>query len=185
MRLIITGTPGTGKTTLARELSLKLDLEYIDVNKLVETDGLSIGFDRDRKCKIVDEVKLKDVLEKNKHWKNATIIGRRLDANGKRKDEDKSIPIVQCLEVRKSNLYKSGCLTTVAKDNVITPLPIGRHFDVYGRGLKYRNLTPIECERLQTVPDNYTQFVSDNQRLKMLGNGWTVKVIEHILKEII
>lgn len=41
-------------------------------------------------------------------------------------------------------------------------------------------LTPIECERLQTVPDNYTNCVSNNQRYNMLGNGWTVEVIAHI-----
>lgn len=45
---------------------------------------------------------------------------------------------------------------------------------------KYRRLTPIEFERLQTVPDNYTNYVSDSQRYKMLGNGWTVDVIVHI-----
>jgi site-specific DNA-cytosine methylase len=43
-----------------------------------------------------------------------------------------------------------------------------------------RRLTPIECERLQTVKDNYTAHVSDSQRYKMLGNGWTVDVIAHI-----
>jgi DNA (cytosine-5)-methyltransferase 1 len=47
-----------------------------------------------------------------------------------------------------------------------------------------RRLTPIECERLQTVNDNYTNHVSDSQRYKMLGNGWTVDVIVHILKYI-
>lgn len=47
-----------------------------------------------------------------------------------------------------------------------------------------RRLTPIECERLQTVKDNYTNHVSDSQRYKMLGNGWTVDVIVHILKYI-
>jgi len=46
----------------------------------------------------------------------------------------------------------------------------------------YRKLTPMECERLQTVPDNYTEGVSNTQRYKMLGNGWTVDVIAHILK---
>jgi len=45
-----------------------------------------------------------------------------------------------------------------------------------------RRLTPIECERLQTVKDNYTNHVSDSQRYKMIGNGWTVDVIGHILK---
>ena len=46
----------------------------------------------------------------------------------------------------------------------------------------YRKLTPLECERLQTVPDNYTAHVSNTQRYKMLGNGWTVDVIAHIFK---
>ena len=48
-----------------------------------------------------------------------------------------------------------------------------------------RRLTPLECERLQTVKDNYTNFVSDSQRYKMLGNGWTIDVITHILNYII
>lgn len=43
-----------------------------------------------------------------------------------------------------------------------------------------RKLTPIEAERLQTLPDNYTNGVSNTQRYKMLGNGWTVDVIAHI-----
>jgi DNA (cytosine-5)-methyltransferase 3A len=45
-----------------------------------------------------------------------------------------------------------------------------------------RRLTPLECERLQTVPDNYTNHVSDSQRYKMLGNGWTIDIISHIFK---
>lgn len=58
------------------------------------------------------------------------------------------------------------------KDNVAVPSPT------------YRKLIPIEIERLQTVPDNYTSVVSNTQRYKMLGNGWTVDVISHILKNI-
>ena len=49
-------------------------------------------------------------------------------------------------------------------------------------GMTWRKLTPIECERLQTLPDNYTEGVSKTQRYKMIGNGWTVDVIAHILK---
>lgn len=45
-----------------------------------------------------------------------------------------------------------------------------------------RYFHPIECERLQTVPDNYTEGVSKTQRYKMLGNGWTVDVIAHVFK---
>ena len=49
----------------------------------------------------------------------------------------------------------------------------------------WRKLSPIECERLQTVPDNYTECVSDTQRYKMLGNGWTVDVIAHIFGSLL
>ena len=44
-----------------------------------------------------------------------------------------------------------------------------------------RKLTPIEAERLQTLPDNYTAGISNTQRYKCIGNGWTVDVIAHIL----
>jgi DNA (cytosine-5)-methyltransferase 3A len=48
----------------------------------------------------------------------------------------------------------------------------------------HRMLTPNECERLQSVPKDYTEGVSKTQRYKMLGNGWTVDVIGHIFKNI-
>ena len=48
----------------------------------------------------------------------------------------------------------------------------------------WRKLLPLECERLQTVPDNYTNHVSNSQRYKMLGNGWTIEVIAHILQNM-
>lgn len=48
-----------------------------------------------------------------------------------------------------------------------------------------RKLIPIECERLQTLPDNYTDGISNTQRYKALGNGWTVDVIAHIFKELL
>lgn len=101
----------------------------------------------------------------------ARIVGRRLK-DGVRADYDKSIPIVQTIEINE-NPNKVNCLTTVQKDNVLVKVTKG-----------YRSLTPLECERLQTVPDNYTAHVSNSQRYKMLGNGWTVDVIAHILKHI-
>ena len=55
-------------------------------------------------------------------------------------------------------------------------LPDGNYF--------IRKLTPIECERLQTLPDNYTEGISNTQRYKCIGNGWTVDVIAHILSFI-
>ena len=57
----------------------------------------------------------------------------------------------------------------------------GKYIDKNER-LEYRKLTPLECERLQTVPDNWTSMLSNTQRYKSLGNGWTIDVIAHILK---
>ena len=92
--------------------------------------------------------------------------------DGKRQDHKGSVAgkTEQRLEVRQDG--KTNTLTTVQKDNNVV------------EGNTYRKLTPMECERLQTVPDNYTEGVSNTQRYKMLGNGWTVDVIAHILKNI-
>ncbi len=49
---------------------------------------------------------------------------------------------------------------------------------------KLRRLSVLECERLQTVPENYTRIETNNNRYKMLGNGWTVDVITHIFSLI-
>ena len=55
---------------------------------------------------------------------------------------------------------------------------------VYLQPDSWRKLTPLECERLQTVPEGYTNHVSNTQRYRMLGNGWTVDVVSHIFKSI-
>ena len=114
----------------------------------------------------------------------ASIVGRRLNERGVRDDYNKDVPITQCLQV-KHKAEKTGCLTTVDKDNVLSQAEPGRYPDIYNRDdVHYRKLTPIECERLQTVPDNFTAMLSNTQRYKSLGNGWTIDVIAHILKFI-
>ena len=59
-----------------------------------------------------------------------------------------------------------------------------QHNNLLQEWYRVRRPTPIECERLQTLPDNYTAGVSNSQRYKMLGNGWTVDVIAHIFREM-
>ena len=113
--------------------------------------------------------------------KSASITGRRLDSNGVRKDNDLSIPITQTLEV--SNKNKSRCLSTLTKDTVVSPLPVGRYPNAYeDKTLQWRKLTVKECCRLQTLPDDYCKSVSNSQGYKILGNGWTNEVIKFILK---
>ena len=57
----------------------------------------------------------------------------------------------------------------------------GAKTGLYKIGNVVRKLTPRECERLQTLPDDYTLGISDEQRYKCIGNGWTVDIIAHIL----
>ena len=60
----------------------------------------------------------------------------------------------------------------------------GGHTGLYGDDVYWRKLTPLECMRLQTVPDDYLMPVSNTQIYKMLGNGWTIEVIAHILQNM-
>jgi site-specific DNA-cytosine methylase len=88
-----------------------------------------------------------------------------------------------------SSDYKSPTLTTMQGGHRQPKVLIG---DVKGDHIM-RRLTPLECERLQTLEDNYTLFgmmngektkISNSQRYKTVGNGWTVDVISHILMNI-
>lgn len=97
----------------------------------------------------------------------------------------------------KTGLYLFGCITPdrANKRQNGQRFNEGRKFytltaqDKHGILIEgyIRKLTPVEAERLQTLPDNYTEGelnkkrISDTQRYKMLGNGWTVDVIAHIL----
>jgi DNA (cytosine-5)-methyltransferase 3A len=112
---------------------------------------------------------------------------------------------LQQLEERKD--YKTNCLTNVQKDNLIlagdyrtdegfrwnkegkSPTLMARaREDISSPPLintpSIRRLTPLECERLQGMKDNYTNHVSDSQRYKMIGNGWTIPVISHLFNYI-
>lgn len=102
-------------------------------------------------------------------------------------DRDKSY----CID---ANYYKGGSVKNYLEKSrrqiILSPRkifntnPSGNGATNIADGITYRKLTPTECERLQTVPDGYTAHVSNTQRYKMLGNGWTVDVISHILSEM-
>ena len=116
------------------------------------------------------KIKLTDILESGFPEDSKLSIGRFnwiLSEKGK-----------QCINKKYASIdpIKAQCLTARSdaswNSNYVT------------RQGQLSKLTPIEYERLQTVPDNYTNCVSNSQRYKMLGNGWTVDVIAHILKGI-
>lgn len=131
----------------------------------------------------------------------AAIVGRRLDENCKRNDslnqKPGRYPISASCRGRNprivteqqhgkalaltANYYKG--LDADSRPGVAMPEAIGKE---YGEAypLYFRKLTPLECERLQTIQDGYSAHVSNTQRYKMIGNGWTVDVIAHILREL-
>ena len=137
----------------------------------------------------------------------------RYIVDGKRQDYKMKTAgmTTQRIELRKDE--KSNCITTVAKDNYLVKLfntnPSGKgmngwvyHTDyksptvttnkgegnkISHDGIWYRKLLPIECGRLQTIPEHILEKmlncgVSNSQLYKMFGNGWTIKVVTHFLK---
>ena len=132
--------------------------------------------------------------------------GRHI-VDGKRKDYF-GAPTEQRIEPNYSG--KSNCLTSVQKDKILAtakPREVKNFRELNAKsgsllasmykgsqsngqtciipdGVSLRKLTVKECERLQTLPDNYTEGVSNTQRYKMLGNGWTVDVIKHLFEAL-
>jgi DNA (cytosine-5)-methyltransferase 3A len=90
--------------------------------------------------------------------------------------------------IRKTKIF--GALTqsmykgvrAAGRPLIVKNKAVGKHIDSLKKNVDYSMLAPVECERLQTVPDNYTEGVSNTQRYRMLGNGFTVDVIVHLLK---
>lgn len=114
--------------------------------------------------------------EHNKQKKQRTMvkigrdIGRRLNEDGHRDDDNKDLPYQRRIELRTDE--KVGTLTSVLKDNLVVS------------DLRIRKLTPIECERLQGLPDGYTACVAKTHRYKCVGNAFNVDVVAHILKQV-
>jgi len=108
--------------------------------------------------------------------------GACLRANAALAATDNSI-IVHNTMPRSSKTGKGGTGPLKREDGKTYCLDTGQTNAIQYCG-NVRRLTPIECERLQTVKDNYTNHVSDSQRYRMLGNGWTVDVIAHIFSYI-
>lgn len=148
----------------------------------------------------VDEKYLlsKKAIEKviRRNWSSAQVEPLKTGTIGTKNNSgqlsvDKGTTLVRCVSMRGGSV-ESGGKQPFQQNRVysikgVSPalmaqLPSKSHTVEIGDTL--RRLTEIECERLQGVPDNYTNHVSSTQRYKMLGNGWQVDTIAHILKHI-
>ena len=147
-------------------------------------------------------IKLADILEKNiegdkKYGDFKSNNGKtiRIENNNfpytfyeartkEGKEERKRIRILTGRDTTpRSAKYKIYLPLRTEKSNCILATPSQLDYIVDLNGT-YRKLTINEIEALQTVPINYTESVSENQRRKMLGNGWTVDVVAHIFSHI-
>jgi len=120
-------------------------------------------------------ITLSDILEQTKNKAVSERQLKRLDLS-----QISEGGVSGCFQNPLKNVIKSECL--LARD--YKGIPGKQNFTMAYQNETLRRLTPLEYERLQTVPDNYTDCVSDTQRYKMLGNGWTVDVITHIFKNL-
>lgn len=168
--------------------------------------------DLKKKFSVIDPVKAACITarqygnRKGTFVTGARITGRRVDpVTGMRVDDRKDIKTNQRVELRADG--KANCMTTTQKDSMVGFVDMRQRPRGYNKGFEkavsktptlsanawqqnnhvkegvwYRRLTPVECERLQTLPDGYTGGVSDAQRYKMLGNGWTLDAIVHQFK---
>ncbi|AJF61343.1 TPA: AAA family ATPase [Candidatus Woesearchaeota archaeon] len=116
--IIVTGTPGTGKTTIARKIAGEKNLKYIDVNKLIEEQHLYDALDFDRDSKIVDTGKLNRALIKIIKEEKDVVIDSHLSHYLPKKYVDKCIVTKSSLEELKKRLKKRGYKEGKIRENL-------------------------------------------------------------------
>ena len=197
IKLLMGGSPCQGFSVIGKQLNFadprsKLLFEYVRIKNEARPEYFLLEnvWMKQEWQDIISELLSVQPIEIN----SSLVSGQRrkrlywTNIEGITMPEDENITIYDCLEFEGAHVVhnhfeyqekgnKSMCIDAnyfKGKDNH------GQR-SLIKNGDTVRKLTPIECERLQTLPDNYTAGVSDTQRYKMLGNGWTMKVIAHIL----
>ena len=162
----------------------------VALKEVLSLEAKAIRKESNAKGKDYNPYRKKDIVERTDGKTGALLTS--LTHDNTIKIDIYSVPITpeihDCLTELQSERFdainpdpsKASCLTTAigrggSSDEYIVMLKKNALLTS-----KIRKLTPVECERLQTVPDNYTRCVSDTQRYKVLGNGWTVDVIAYI-----
>ena len=118
-------------------------------------------------------IHLSSVLENSPSFTRGAAIRGQVNTKG---------IVITGLDVRKD--HKSNALNTFARTCGITDLPPGRYIEYDQYTTHFRPLSPIERERLQGLPTNYTSMLPNSYRVTFLGNGWQVDTIEHFFNHM-
>lgn len=194
--LIIGGSPCQGFSVAGKQLAFddprsKLFFKFVEIVKFYKP-----------KYFLLENVRMKkeyqDIISKQLGVQPIRINSSLVSAQNRVRDywtnipgvtqpEDKGIYLKDIIEHGAVDKDKSYCIDA----NYWKGGNLKSYFEKHRRQLvfdKYptlfRKLLPVECERLQNLQDNYTSSVSNTQRYKALGNGWTVDVIAHIFKSM-
>jgi len=154
----------------------------IEIGDILEDGigGTKVEFDENGIC-MLKAMNKKNIILEAKFQPPYTIYETRTEEGKRARRElrkllgrDTTPRGVNHKEYRINEKNKCNCLVTVKSELDC----------VVDKDYNYRFLTITEMERLQNVPDGYTNYVSESQRRKMLGNGWTVDVIAHIFSHM-
>lgn len=122
MKIIaVSGTPGTGKTTLSKELAEKFGFKYVDVSDLIEEKGICEGYDEERKCRIVDTDLLNEELEKlikENEKEKGLVIDSHLSHHMKKESVDLCIITKSELKELEARLKERGYDEAKVRENL-------------------------------------------------------------------
>lgn len=186
---IQTDEPPQDKIIMTKsDFDVRVRKNYIDKQKLSEFLKEKKRQSKKSSQQIADECNVP--VTKVEHWfrtdKSFAIpdddVWFKLKKSINITDNEWDKPILE-FEVKKNTYDMAKRIYNInGKHPTLTTLSGGHQRKTITDGKDLFYLTPVHCERLQTLPDNYTDGISDRQRFKCLGNGWTVDVIAHIFK---
>lgn len=212
--LLIGGSPCQGFSFAGKQLNFddprsKLFFEYVRIYEQLKADNPKIKFllenvkmkkesqDIITKYLGVEPIEINSALvsaqnRKRLYWTNIEGVTQPADRGIMLKDVLQTGEILKYYKVNntpsRDTMWYGGKCKNITNENksscLVTKSDRWNNAGLIAFEDYCRFLTPVESERLQTVPDSYTVSVCDTERIRMLGNGWTIDVISHILQNL-
>lgn len=208
--LLIGGSPCQGFSFAGKQLNFdhpesKLFFEFVRLLRACKPDYFlleNVRMKAEYRAVISEQVGAQPVeinsalvsaqIRKRLYWTNIPIVGQPADKGIKLHEIlEKNPAVLDNYKVpftpSRVKMWEGKCRNITNADKASCLVTKQDRWNSQGL-LAYKDfcrfLTPVENERLQTVPDNYTAFVGDKERDRMLGNGWTVDVIAWIFSHL-